>query len=136
MNKKILIIFALFFSLFLEIDVTAREYDYGRLLNGDKKMTQNQTDYVMVNANHILVQTKDEADNLKKQIAEGASFEELAKKYSKCPSGTEGGALGYFRRGQMVKPFEDAAFETPKGEVSEPIQTQFGWHLIKVIDKQ
>jgi peptidyl-prolyl cis-trans isomerase C len=53
-----------------------------------------------------------------------------------CPSGQNGGDLGYFGRGQMVKEFEDAAFATPVNSVSEPVQTQFGWHLIKVIDKK
>lgn len=89
-----------------------------------------------VRASHILVDTKAEADSIKCQINKGASFEALAKKYSKCPSGENGGDLGYFERGQMVKPFEDAAFSLPVGKVSEPVQTQFGWHLIKVCDKK
>lgn len=53
-----------------------------------------------------------------------------------CPSGKNGGDLGYFGRGQMVKEFEKAAFATPVGEVTEPVYTQFGWHIIKVLDKQ
>jgi len=89
-----------------------------------------------VKASHILVDTKAEADSLKAKIDNGASFEGLAKKYSKCPSGQEGGNLGYFERGQMVKSFEDAAFSLPVGKVSDPVQTQFGWHLIKVCDKK
>lgn len=89
-----------------------------------------------VRAGHILVNTKQEADLIKSKIDNGESFETLAKKYSKCPSGQQGGDLGYFERGQMVQPFEDAAFSLPVGKVSEPVQTQFGWHLIKVYDKK
>lgn len=90
-----------------------------------------------VRAEHILVQTQEEAMNLKKQIENNEiSFEDAAKKYSKCPSKTQGGDLGYFGRGMMVKEFEDAAFDGEKGTVSNPVQTQFGWHLIKVVDKK
>lgn len=89
-----------------------------------------------VKASHILVSSESEAKALKSQIDDGASFEELAKKYSKCPSGANGGDLGYFTHGQMVKEFEDAAFETETNKVSDPIKTQFGYHLIKVYDKK
>ena len=73
---------------------------------------------------------------IKKAIDDGGNFEYYAKAYSICPSGQNGGDLGYFGRGQMVKEFEKAAFALPVGEVSEPVYTQFGWHLIKVLDKQ
>ena len=90
-----------------------------------------------VRAQHILVDTKEEADNLKKQIdANEITFEEAAQKYSKCPSKAQGGDLGYYGRGLMVKEFETASFEAPKGSVTEPVLTQFGWHLIKVVDKK
>ena len=90
-----------------------------------------------VRAQHILVDTKEEADNLKKQIDDNAiTFEEAAQKYSKCPSKAQGGDLGYYGRGMMVKEFEVASFEAPKGSVTEPVETQFGWHLIKVVDKK
>jgi parvulin-like peptidyl-prolyl isomerase len=85
-----------------------------------------------VKASHILVDSKEEADFIKSQIDSGVSFEALAKQYSKCPSGENGGSLGYFRRGQMVMPFEAAAFDLPVGKVSDPVRTQFGWHIIKV----
>ena len=84
-----------------------------------------------IGASHILVGSLSEAMNLKQRIAEGASFEELAAKHSKCPSSKQGGNLGLFGPGQMVKPFDDAARATPIGTVSDPVQTQFGYHLIK-----
>ena len=84
-----------------------------------------------VRASHILVKTEEEANELKNQIENGSSFAEIAQEKSLCPSGQNGGDLGYFGRGMMVKPFEDAAFALKEGEVSQPIQTQFGWHLIK-----
>ncbi len=92
-------------------------------------------DYTRVRAKHILVDTKAEASRIKAEIDDGASFDYYAQRYSKCPSGRNGGDLGYFGKGQMVKPFEDAAFNGEKGKVSEPVKTQFGWHLIQVVDK-
>lgn len=89
-----------------------------------------------VKASHILVDTKQKAEILKTRIDNGESFEMLARKYSKCPSGENGGDLGYFERGQMVPSFENAAFSLPVGRVSEPIKTQFGWHIIKVYDRR
>ncbi len=90
-----------------------------------------------VTASHILFAPEDRlnADKVKKEIDKGADFEEMAKKHSKCPSGQRGGDLGEFGRGRMVKPFEDAAFEGTLNKVSEPVETQFGWHLIKVTSK-
>ena len=89
-----------------------------------------------IRASHILVQTEEEAQNLKEMIEAGEKdFETVAAQCSLCPSGANGGDLGYFRRGKMVKEFEDAAFSMEKGEISEPVQTQFGWHIIKVTDK-
>ncbi|MDR1327405.1 MAG: peptidyl-prolyl cis-trans isomerase [Heliobacteriaceae bacterium] len=89
-----------------------------------------------VRASHILVGTEQEAKELYDEIQTGKSFEEAAQEVSKCPSGVHGGDLGYFERGVMVKPFEDAAFDLEAGEISSPIQTQFGWHLIKLVDKK
>ena len=84
-----------------------------------------------ITASHILVEKKHEAEDLLAKIRAGGSFEDLAKEFSKCPSGEEGGHLGSFGKGQMVKPFEEAAFALGVGEVSGPVQTQFGYHLIR-----
>lgn len=87
-----------------------------------------------VRASHVLVKTEDEAKKLREDINAGKiSFEDAARQISICPSGHEGGDLGFFKRGVMVKPFEDAAFAMKEiGEVSEPVETQFGWHLIQL----
>lgn len=82
-------------------------------------------------ASHILVKERALADELKKRLARGASFAELAKEHSTCPSGGKGGDLGWFGPGKMVKPFEDAVRKLSHGSVSQPVRTQFGWHLIK-----
>ena len=84
-----------------------------------------------IEAKHILVEQAYEADDLLKKLNEGTSFSELAMKFSKCPSGRNGGDLGEFGKGMMVKPFEDAAFALDVNEVSQPVQTQFGYHLIQ-----
>ena len=86
-------------------------------------------------ASHILVETKEEANKLYDEIKGGKDFADVAAMVSLCPSGAAGGDLGYFERGMMVKPFEDAAFSLNIGELSRPVETQFGWHLILVTDK-
>ena len=86
-----------------------------------------------VKARHILVEGKDKAIELVQKIKHGADFEELAKQNSKDPgSKDQGGDLGFFVRGQMVPAFEEAAFALKPGDVSEPFETQFGWHIVKV----
>lgn len=87
-------------------------------------------------ASHILVKTESEAKQLMQKIQNGDDFEKLAKLYSQCPSGRLGGGLGYFGKGQMVKPFEEAVFKANKGDVLGPVKTEFGWHVIKVVDKR
>lgn len=89
-----------------------------------------------VRASHLLVETEEEAKNLKQEIEQGKSFADAAREVSLCPSGQEGGDLGYFGKGMMVKEFEDAAFSMKVGEISDPIKTQFGWHLIQLTDRQ
>ncbi len=110
----------------------------GIIFVGSQKIgAKMSTNYTQVRAEHILVQTQEEAKNIKADIENGKiSFEDAAKEYSKCPSKANGGDLGYFGRGMMVKEFENASFDGEKGKVSDPVQTQFGWHLIKVIDKK
>ena len=87
-----------------------------------------------VNASHILVKTEDEARAILYDIKQGTSFEDIARDKSMCPSGKKGGELGWFKRGQMVKEFETVAFDLKVGELSEPVKTQFGWHIIKVTE--
>ena len=89
-----------------------------------------------VRASHILVKTEEEAKNLKQEIEQGKSFADVAMEVSLCPSGQDGGDLGYFGKGMMVKEFEDAAFSMNVGQISDPIKTQFGWHVIQLTDKQ
>lgn len=90
-----------------------------------------------IHARHILVATEADALAIKAEIDAGASFEQLAGEKSMDPSGTQnGGDLGFFSKGMMVKPFEDAAFALEVGQVSAPVQTQFGWHLIRVDEKR
>ena len=84
-----------------------------------------------IKARHILVNQEFEVNDLVKSLAAGKSFEQLAKDHSQCPSGAEGGDLGEFGKGQMVKSFEDAAFALQVGEISKPVRTQFGYHLIQ-----
>ncbi len=83
-------------------------------------------------ARHILVATEAACADLKKQIEGGADFAALAKEHSSCPSGAEGGALGTFGPGQMVKEFDEVVFSAPVGEVQGPVKTQFGYHLLEV----
>ena len=88
-----------------------------------------------VSARHILVETEEEANNIKNEINNGLSFADAAMKYSKCPSKEQGGNLGEFSKGMMVPEFEKASFEAEVGTISEPVKTQFGYHLIIVDSK-
>jgi peptidyl-prolyl cis-trans isomerase C len=82
-------------------------------------------------AKHILVKSLNEAVSLRQLIVDGTPFESAAMQNSLCPSKAKGGDLGLFQPGQMVKPFEEAVMNTGVNEISHPVQTQFGWHLIK-----
>lgn len=84
-----------------------------------------------IRASHILVEKQSQALKVLEELKAGGDFRELAKKYSTCPSGKRGGDLGQFGRGQMVREFEQAAFALKQGEVSEPVKSQFGYHVIK-----
>ena len=101
-----------------------------------------------IKASHILIKVDTQADKpmkdqankkikeIQKKLKAGKDFTSLAIEFSEGPSNTKGGDLGYFNRGQMVKPFEDAAFKLKPGEVSEIVETRFGYHLVKVVDKK
>ena len=84
-------------------------------------------------ARHILVKDKQLAEKLKQQLAKGADFAKLAKKHSLCPSGKKGGDLGEFRKGQMVKAFDDVVFKKAVLAIHGPVKTRFGFHLIQTI---
>jgi len=89
-----------------------------------------------VHARHILVPTEDEAKEIEAELKKGADFATLAKEKSKDPGAADGGDLGYFTKDQMVPEFSEAAFKLDKGQISDPVHTQFGWHIIKVEDKR
>lgn len=90
-----------------------------------------------VKASHILVETEAEAKELLKQLKDGADFAELAQEKSlDTASGTRGGDLGYFSKDRMVPSFAEAAFKAKKGEVTGPVETDFGWHVLKVEDRR
>lgn len=89
-----------------------------------------------VKASHILVETKEEADDIKAKLDKGEDFAELAKEFSTDSTSTKGGDLGYFGKGEMVQEFEEVAFSLNVDEISEPVQSQFGFHIIKVEDKK
>ncbi|AGE76773.1 TPA: peptidylprolyl isomerase PrsA [Bacillus thuringiensis] len=102
----------------------------------DKDLKAKFEDYKKeIKASHILVKDEETAKKVKDELAQGKSFEELAKQYSEDTGSKEkGGDLGFFGPGKMVKEFEEAAQKLKKGEVSEPVKTQFGYHIIKVTD--
>jgi peptidyl-prolyl cis-trans isomerase C len=121
-------------------DKETRSY-YENNLNLFKKPEQ-------VRASHILIKVEPQAsesqraeaqkklEKIQEKMQNGEDFASLAKEFSQGPSNVKGGDLGYFRRGQMVKPFQDAAFALKPGEVSGIVKTRFGYHLIKVVDKK
>ena len=84
---------------------------------------------------HILVSTEDACNQLKQQIADGADFAGLAKEHSQCPSGKQGGDLGEFSPGQMVREFDDVVFTADLGAVQGPVKTEFGYHLLEVLER-
>src|SRR6202166_4855626 len=89
-----------------------------------------------VHARHILVETEDEAKAIKAELDKGADFAELAKKKSKDPGASDGGDLGFFTKEQMVPEFSAVAFALEPGKISDPVKSQFGWHVIKVEGKR
>lgn len=123
-----------------------KTYSLGKLF-GDIKVTEGEIkDYFekhndeflspkSVHASHILVDNLEKAQEIKNKIDKGENFEELAKEHSTCPSAQKGGDLGTFYPGQMVPEFDKAVFQMEVGKVSEPVKTQFGYHIIKVNEK-
>ena len=87
-------------------------------------------------ARHILVATEDKCNELKAAIEGGADFAEIARQHSTCPSSRDGGDLGTFGRGQMVKEFDTVVFSAPLNTVQGPVRTQFGYHLLEVTSRQ
>jgi len=86
-------------------------------------------------ARHILVPSENLCNELKQRIESGESFADLAEQHSQCPSGREGGNLGEFGPGQMVKEFDEVVFSAPLNQVQGPVKTQFGFHLLEVTDR-
>jgi len=89
-----------------------------------------------VHARHILVETEDDAKAIEAELKKGADFAELAKKKSKDPGASDGGDLGFFTKDQMVPEFSAVAFALEPGKISDPVKSQFGWHIIKVEEKR
>jgi len=87
-------------------------------------------------ARHILVDSEEKCNELKQAIAEGADFAEVAKQHSTCPSGKNGGELGSFGPGMMVKEFDEVCFNEAVGVVHGPVKTQFGYHLVEITSRQ
>jgi peptidyl-prolyl cis-trans isomerase C len=82
-----------------------------------------------------LVETREQCEDLKKQIEAGTDFAEAAKQHSQCPSGSRGGELGEFRPGQMVKEFDEVVFSAALNQVHGPVKTQFGYHLLEITSR-
>ncbi|HPJ24573.1 MAG TPA: peptidylprolyl isomerase [Synergistaceae bacterium] len=115
------------------MDVSATDEDVKAFYeeNQDKFATPEK-----VRARHILVENEEEAKKILQEIRDGKPFEDAAKEYSTCPSKEEGGELGFFVKGQMVPEFENAAFALEVGSMSDPVKSQFGWHIIEMEEKQ
>ena len=122
----------LYFDKVLKTSVT--DADARKMYDDQVKLIKPEEE---VSARHILVESEDKAKELKEKLKGGGDFVALAKENSKDPgSKDDGGNLGYFGHGQMVPQFEDVVFKLAKGDVSDPVKTQFGWHLIKIEDKR
>lgn len=90
---------------------------------------------VQATARHLLVSSEEQCQTLKQQIVGGADFAEIARAHSSCPSGAQGGELGSFGPGMMVKEFDEVVFSAPLNEVQGPVKTQFGFHLLEVTSR-
>lgn len=132
--------FWIILSLAALISITA--YGTNAILSNNEQLppapvgNAQAAEFSEVRAAHILVDKEADAIRIRKEIVDGKDFYQAAREYSSCPSSRNGGDLGWFGKGQMVPEFEKAAFSTPEGEISQPVKTQFGWHLIKVIGRR
>lgn len=90
---------------------------------------------VQATARHLLVSSEEECQALKQQIVDGADFAQIARAHSSCPSGAQGGELGSFGPGMMVREFDEVVFSAPLNEVQGPVKTQFGYHLLEVTSR-
>lgn len=109
-----------------------------KMINDEyNKMAEKLKGQKEVKVSHILVDSEDQAKDIKKKLNKGAKFDTLVKEFSKDEgSKTNNGELGYVMKGQLVPEFESKAFSMKKGEISEPVKTTFGWHIIKVLDSR
>ncbi|MFO7887076.1 MAG: peptidylprolyl isomerase [Eubacteriales bacterium] len=113
-----------------DVDVKDEEIKETYNQNKEKYMDQEK-----ISAKHILVDEEEKSKEIKEEIDKGMDFSDAAAKYSSCPSSKKGGRLGEFGKGQMVPEFEEVAFNMEKGEISDPIKTQFGYHIIQLDEK-
>ncbi len=109
--------------------ISVMEEEINRFYNENQHFFQTPE---VARASHILVDDREKANEILSEIDDGLSFEEAASKYSNCPSKANGGDLGEFSRGKMVPEFEEVAFSMKEGSISQPVKTQFGYHLIKL----
>ncbi|MCF8068920.1 MAG: peptidylprolyl isomerase [Desulfobacterales bacterium] len=126
-----------------KIDVTEEEIKtfYDSNPNSFKQPEQVRASHILIKVDqgadeHAKAKALTEIKGIEKKLKSGETFSELAKAHSQCPSASRGGDLDYFGRGQMVKPFEDTAFSMKAGDVSDIVETRFGYHIIKVTDKK
>ena len=158
--KKIIICLIIIFTLFITIDSASAKKakkDETQKTKPVKEQTAEQKttiesirhrsplaiylnpnlDVQEIRASHILVKKRKDAVKIRKDILNGdITFEDAAREYSLCPTGVNGGDLGYFNRKRMDQNFSDRAFDLKVGEISDPVGTKFGWHLIKLYDKR
>ncbi len=132
----------IWFIIALALVISVASYGMKTIASTDTSSTSSSDSAALaevkeVRAAHILVDKEVDAIHIRKEIVDGKKdFYQAAREYSKCPSGRNGGDLGWFGKGMMVQEFEKVAFSTPEGQVSQPVKTQFGWHIIKVIGRR